>query len=335
MPKLAMKRAFGEMNPVRMGIAGIAILIVLALLALNSGSIIRHFTQTTYSADFADAGGLAPGNSVVVGGLTMGQVSSVALQGNHVHVTFTLRHGGTLGQDTGASISTATLLGTKELAVEPAGTGTLPAGSTIPESRTQSPYDLDQVLSTLTTKASSINAGQVANAFNTIATTLQNSPPELRSALSGVERLSQVIASRDTELTQLLQSASNVTGLLATRSQQIGILINDGNQLMNTLYERRAEIRELLVNVTAVVDQLKGLSLDNQQKIGPALNQLQGVVNLLNANATNLTKTIDGLGRYSLGLGEIVGSGPWFYAYVANIVPTNMAPSVSSLLGGK
>jgi phospholipid/cholesterol/gamma-HCH transport system substrate-binding protein len=334
MPGIGMKRSFGEMNPVRIGIAGIAGLVAIALLALNSGAIIRNFTQTTYHADFADAGGLAPGDSVVVGGLTMGSVQSVALQGDHVAVTFSVKHGGTLGQDTGASIGTATLLGTKELEVDPAGTGTLASGATIPQSRTQSPYDLDQILSTLTNKASAINAGQVADAFNTIATTLKNSPPELRSALSGVQKLSQTIASRDTELTQLLSSASNVTGLLATRSQQIGILINDGNQLMNTLYERRAEIQELLVNVTAVTDQLKGLSLDNQQKIGPALSQLQGVVNTLNANATNLTKTIDGLGRFSLGLGEIVGSGPWFYAYVANIAPTNLAPSVSSLLGG-
>ena len=333
-----MNKSFGEMNPVRIGIVGIAGLLALAMLALNSGMIIRHFTQTTYQADFSDAGGLTPNDNVVVGGLTMGTVDSVSLQGNHVHVTFSLRHGATLGQNTGASISTATLLGTKELEVDPAGTGTLAPGSTIPESRTQSPYDLSQILSTLTNKASAINAGQVANAFNTIATTLQNSPPELRSALSGVERLSQTIASRDNELTSLLSSASNVTGLLATRSQQIGILINDGNALMNTLYERRAQIRELLVNVTAVVDQIKGLAQDNQQQIGGALAQLQGVENLLTSNADNITKTITGLQRYSLGLGEIIGSGPWFYAYVANIVPTNMAPSVASLLpkmGGK
>src|SRR5262249_13081186 len=156
----------------------------------NSGAIIRHFTTTTYHADFADAGGLAPGDSVVVGGLTMGAVQSIALQGNHVHVTFALRHGGSLGQSSGASITTATPLGTKELEVDPAGTGTLAAGSTIPESRTESPYNLDQILSTLTTKASAINAGQVADAFNTIATTLKDSPPELRSALSGVQKLS-------------------------------------------------------------------------------------------------------------------------------------------------
>ncbi|MBO0803618.1 MAG: MCE family protein [Nocardiopsaceae bacterium] len=329
-----MKRSFGEMNPVKIGIIGLVGLLVIAGLALNSGNIIQALTTTTYHADFADAGGLQAKDNVTVGGLTMGTVESVVLQGNHVAVTFALRHGGTLGRDTGASISTSTLLGNKELEIEPAGPGTLPPGGTIPESRTQSPYDLDQILSTLTNKASAINSSQVAKAFDTIASTLQNSPPELRSALSGVRRLSQTIASRDGELTHLLSSASDVTGLLATRSQQIGILINDGDELLNTLYERRAEIRELLVNVTAVTDQLKGLALDNQQKIGPALKQLQGVVTLLNDNANNLTKTIDGLERYSLSLGETAGSGPWYYSYLQNIVPTNLAPSVSGLLGG-
>jgi phospholipid/cholesterol/gamma-HCH transport system substrate-binding protein len=328
-----LRRSFSEMNPVRVGIVGIAGLLVLALLALNSGTIIRHFTTTTYYADFSEAGGLAAGNSVEIGGLTMGTVDAVALQGTHVHVTFSVRHGGHLGSATSATVGTATALGTKELDLQPSGQGTLPAGATIPLQRTTSPYDLSQILSTLTTKASAINASQVAQAFNTIASTLQNSPPELRSALSGVQRLSETIASRDAALTQLLDNASTVTGLLAQRSQQIGILISDGNELLNTLYERRAEIRLLLVNVTAVVDQLKGLSLDNQKQLGPALNQLQGVLNLLNDNANNITQAIAGMQRYSTGLGEIVGSGPWFYAYVANIVPTNLAPLLPSLLG--
>jgi phospholipid/cholesterol/gamma-HCH transport system substrate-binding protein len=328
-----LKHSFSEMNPVRIGIAGIAGLVAIALLALNSGAIIRHFTTTTYHADFSEAGGLAAGDSVEIAGLTMGTVDAVALQGAHVEVTFSVRHGGTLGEDTSATISSATVLGTKELALQPSGSGTLPAGATIPLTRTQAPYDLDQILSTLTTKSSAINAGQLAQAFDTIASTLQNSPPALRSALSGVERLSETIASRDGALTQLLSNATTVTGLLAQRSQQIGILITDSNELLNTLYERRAEIHLLLVNVTEVVDQVRGLALDNQAQLGPALNQLQGVLNLLNDNANNITETIDGLQRYSNGLGEIIGSGPWFYAYVANIVPTNLAPLLPSLLG--
>lgn len=328
-----LKRNFSEFSPVKIAVAGLLGLLLISVAALKSGPIIQYFTTTTYQAEFGDAGGLAAGDTVEVSGLTMGTVKSVALDGDHVRVAFTVRKGATLARDTSATISSATVLGTKELALTSGGTGVLAPGSVIPASRTSSPYDLTQALSTLTTKASAINAGQVARAFNTIAATLKNTPPDLRAALSGVRGLSETISSRDGQLTQLLSAANNVTGVLAARSQQVRALISDGDQVLSTLYERRSEIRVLLANVTLVTDQLKGLAADNQAQLGPALHQLQGVLNLLNANASNLTMAIDGLQRYAGSLGEAVGSGPWFYAYVANIVPTNLVPVLPTLLG--
>jgi phospholipid/cholesterol/gamma-HCH transport system substrate-binding protein len=318
---------------VRMGIAGLSVLTGLTLLALNSGTIIRMVTTTTYHADFTEAGGLAAGDTVQIGGLVMGTVQDVTLQGSHVEVTFSVRHGGHLGTRTGAAIRTATVLGTRYLALLPSGPGTLPAGATIPLARTQSPYSLTDVLSALTTKAAAIDTRQLARSFGTIAATFANTPPALRSALTGLQRLSETIASRDAALSELLSRASAVTGLLAARSGQIRTLITDGDALLNILYQRRAQIRLLLVNVTAVMDQLRGLATDNSRQLGPALKQLQEVLGLLNRNAANITAAIAGLRRYAGGLGEVVGSGPWFYAYVANIVPTNLIPVVPGLLG--
>ena len=320
-------------NTVRIGITGLAVVLALILLALNSGPLIRAVTTTTYHADFAEAGGLTAGDTVRIAGLIMGTVDSVALQGAHVEVTFSVRGGGHLGTTTGAAIRTATVLGTKYLALLPSGQGTLAADSTIPLRRTQSPYNLTEILSTLTTKVGAINTGQLAKSFDTIATAFQNSPPALRSTLTGVRALSETIASRDAALSQLLSHAGAVTGVLAARSHQIGTLITDANELLATLYQRRAEIRLLLVNVTAVIDQLKGLAIDNQRQLGPALAQLQGVLTVLNNNAANITQIIAGLQRYAGSLGEVVGGGPWFYAYLQNIVPTNLVPVVPSVLG--
>lgn len=333
LPKRRLRRNFSERNPLRMGIAGVLGLLLLTMAALNSGAIIQHFTTTTYKANFSDAGGLAPGDAVRVSGVTMGTVNAVTLKGDYVQVTFSVKHGGHLGAGTGAAISSATLLGTKDLTLQPAGTGSLSPGTTIPLSRTTTPYDLTQVVSTLTTQAGQVNAGQLARAFNTIAGTLKNTPPDLRSALSGVQGLSETIASRDGALTQLTQVADKVTGVLAQRTQQIRALITDGDALLATLYERRAEVRELLANVTQVADQLKGLVADNQRQLGPTLHQLEATLSLLNKNNANLTAAINGLFRYAGSLGEAVGSGPWFYAYVANIAPTNMAPLLPTLLG--
>lgn len=327
-----LNRNFSEFNPVKIAAAGFVALVLAALAALNSGAIIQHFTTTTYYADVAEAGGLVPGDSVEIAGITMGTVTGVRLQGTHVLVTFDVRHGGHLGQGTSATISSATALGTKALSLETGGTGTLAPGATIPLARTTSPYDLTQVLSTLTTQTSQINAGQLASAFNTIAGTLRDAPPSLRSALSGVRALSETIASRDSALTSLLSNASTVSGLLADRSQQVGMLMTSGTQLLTTLEQRREQIRELLVNVTDVVQQVKGLAADTNATLGPMLDQLQGVLNLLNANATQLTEVIDGFERYSGSLGDAVGSGPFYYAYIANLVPTNMLPLLPALL---
>ncbi|HZC41805.1 MAG TPA: MlaD family protein, partial [Streptosporangiaceae bacterium] len=180
-----------ERNLVRIGLTGLAALIGLTLLALNSGGIIRDFTTTRYHAAFAEAGGLTAGDTVRIGGLVMGTVQDVSLQGSHVEVTFSVRHGGHLGTGTGAAIRTATVLGTKYLALLPGGQGTLAAGATIPLSRTRSPYNLTEVLSTLTTKAGAINTGQLARSFDTISSAFATAPPELRGTLNGVRRLSE------------------------------------------------------------------------------------------------------------------------------------------------
>lgn len=328
-----LRRNFSEMNPARLGLAGLLVLALAALISLKSGAIIEYFTTTSYQADFSEAGGLTGGDPVEVSGLTVGTVDSVTLQGDHVRVAFSVRNGPALAQDTSATIATASALGTKDLTLTSAGEGTLPPGATIPLARTSSPYDLSRILSDLTVKASAINAGQVARAFTTIAGTLQDTPPALRSALTGVRALSQTIASRDGELTGMLTAAAKVSGVLATRSQQVRALITDGDQLLAILYERRAEIAALLANVTAAADQLQGLAADNQAQLGPALHQLRGVLDVLNANSANITASINGLRRYAGGLGEAVGSGPWFYAYLANVAPTNLAPVLPALLG--
>ncbi len=331
MPKLT--RSFAERNLVRIGIAGVAVVIALALLALNAGTFIRDLSSTTYHADLAETGGLTGGDQVRIGGLPMGTVQAVTLAGNHVDVTFSVNHGGRLGSHTQAAVQTATALGTRYLALESSGAGTLPSGTTIPLSRTQSPYNLTDILSTLTNKAGAINTSQLARSFNTISSAFANSPPELRSTLSGLSSLSETIASRDTALSQLLSNAGAVTRVLGTRSGQIGSLITDGNQVLTVLNQRRDEIRLLLVNVTNVIDELRGLAADNQGQIGPALQQLQGVLTVLNNNAANISQIIAGLYRYSGGLGDVVGGGPWFYAYTQNIIPTNLQPTVPSMLG--
>lgn len=326
------KKRFRERDPRKVGLVGLAVVAVLLAVAMTSGSIYRALTSTSYSALFQEAGGLTAGADVRIGGFTVGQVESVGLDHSRVRVSFTVRRPANLGDLTSAAIKTATPLGVRFLAVLPAGGGELPAGSQIPLSRTTSPYDLSEILGQLTRRTQQLDTAQLAKALDTVSTTLQNTPDGLRTTLDGVDRLARSVANQDQALRDLLSRANSVTGVLARRDRQLSQLFDDGNLLLGELNDRRAVISQLLTTTTSMLDQLTGLVHDNQQQLRPVLQQLHGVLTMLNSDHNLLGSVIQGMNIYAGTLGESVGGGPWFYGYLANLPPTNIAPLLPDVL---
>ncbi|NLE78085.1 MAG: MCE family protein [Rhodococcus sp.] len=308
-----------ERNPVQVGIIGVAISAMIVVATLQYDQLQFISGGTTYHAEFADAGGLAVGDNVMMAGVEVGKVSEIELEGSHVLVTFSIEDGIVIGDATETNIKTETVLGKKALQVDPLGYEAMDVGSTIPLDRTNSPYSLNEALGDLTTTVSELDTDQLNEAFNAMAGALENTPPELRTALEGMTRLSQSINSRDESLRQLLERAEGVTGILAERSGQINSLIVDGNKLFGELERRRRAISQLIVNVSAVSRELSGLVQDNQEQMKPTLDQLNHVVGILQKNKDNIGQALDGLAPYATSLGEAVGSGPFFMAYLQNI----------------
>jgi phospholipid/cholesterol/gamma-HCH transport system substrate-binding protein len=93
-------KSFAERNPVVVGVVGVTLTGVLALVALNYNNLPFVNSQKQYSAYFSEAGGLAPGSDVQVSGYEVGNVSSVSLEGSHVLVKFKLDGSVRLGDRT-------------------------------------------------------------------------------------------------------------------------------------------------------------------------------------------------------------------------------------------
>ncbi|GAA2862121.1 hypothetical protein GCM10010472_19370 [Pseudonocardia halophobica] len=317
---------FRDKNPVVVGAIGlVAILLVLAA-ALNTTSLL-DLRGTAYSALFSEAGGLREGDPVKVGGFEIGRVTGVSLDGPNVRVDFRVTDSkAEVGDRTRASVSVATVLGDKFLKLEPSGTTDQDPGTPIPRDRTVAPYDLPEALSTLTTTAQQIDTQQLSKALDTVSETLDGKGPQLRSAVDGVGRLSTTIASRDAELRELLAHAQGVTGVLAQRSDQVKLLITDGNLLLGELEQRRKDIGELLRNASALAQELNGLVADNREQIEPALDRLNSVLATLQQNEDNIAKILKGAVGYATGVGEAVSNGPFFNAYVQNLIPGNLIP---------
>jgi phospholipid/cholesterol/gamma-HCH transport system substrate-binding protein len=317
-------KSFRERNPVPLGIGAVVTVLVVVLLVLNINSVIGVFGRH-YSAELSEAGGLKQGDPVEVSGLKVGRVSSVKLGGKGVVVEFTLTNDHvSLGDRTTAAVQVATVLGDKALVLTSAGSGRLEGR--IPLSRTTSPYDVTQALSTLTTETGQIDIKQVTTALNTVSSTLTGVTPQLRDAITGIGRLSETIGSRDATLRALLAHANGFSQVLADRSEDMTALVHDGNLLFAVLLQRRNDISTLLTNVSSMAEQLGSLVDKNAKVVGPALKQLNGVVGILQKNKSNLDKSLRGLSVYATGLGEVVASGPFFAAYLQNLLPGNLFP---------
>jgi phospholipid/cholesterol/gamma-HCH transport system substrate-binding protein len=320
-------KSFRERDPVKVGIAGSLGMLALLIALFGVPGLLQSLASSTYTAQFSDVGGLKPQAVVKLNGVEVGAVKSVEIEGEHVAVRFSVRNVGRLGAATRASVKASSLTGGMFLGIEPAGPGRLPSGSVIPVQRTDPPYDVTNALATLS-RTSELN-----RALNTLSDTLANTPAPLRGSLEGLSRLSRTLGSRDVALRELLGHANSVTGVLAQRSDDIIALVTEGNQLVAALNGRREVIQQLLGNVTATIEQLNGLVKDNQRQLGPTLEQLKGVLDLLNRNDRNIAATIHGLNTYAGSLGEAVGGGPWFFAFIQNLPPTNFVPELP--LGAK
>jgi phospholipid/cholesterol/gamma-HCH transport system substrate-binding protein len=309
---------------IRAGFIGAVLIVLVIAIGLQPDRLLQWATSLRYHALFTEAGGVAVGNDVTVSGIKVGSVSSVELDNGDALVGFTVNSKYALGSDTTAHIRTGTLLGERVLSLESAGSGTLDRNQTIPTTRTSSPYSLTDAVSDLTANTAGTNTETLNQSLDTLSATLDQIAPQLGPAFDGVARLSKSLNNRNESLAELLKTAGNVTGIFSERSKQVNTLILNANDLLAVLNERRHAITGLLNATSAVSKALTGIVADNEQKLAPALHQLNEVTAMLEKNRDNLAKMLPGAAKYYLTQGEIVSNGAYYNALVPNISPAQI-----------
>jgi phospholipid/cholesterol/gamma-HCH transport system substrate-binding protein len=314
-------KPFRERNPVIIGLVSIVVIVLLLLAAVNASNLPLIGGGTTYYASFSEASGIKSGDEVRIAGVRVGKVTDVALDNGHVQVAFKISTDDRFGQDTGAAIKIKTLLGQMYLALQPAGPGQLADGAVIPLARTRSAFDVVQAFSGLASRVQDIDLPQLRKSFNTLAAATSTTPQAFQDALKGVSALSSNIAQRDQQLNTLLHNLKNVSGILANRDQDIVTLMKQGDIVLRALVQRRDAIHRLLVSTSTLSTQLTALVDQTRSDLKPALQNLQGVVDLLLKNQNNLDETLRLLAPFYRVFSNTLGNGPWFDTWIQNLPP--------------
>lgn len=308
-------------NLARAGLLGVILMMLVVAVGLQPERLVSWATGVRYQAEFAEAGGLSTGNEVKVSGVNVGSVTEVSLGDRGAVVTFVVKGAVRLGSQTTAHIRTGSLLGARVLTLEPDGRDRLAPGEVIPLSRTASPYSLNEAVNDLTTNVAATDMTTLNQSLDTLSATLDQVAPQLGPAFDGLTRLSRSLNSRSETLDNLLHNAATVTQVLAGRSQQVNTLILNANDLLAVLVEHRQAISELLANTAAVARQLQGLVKDNEAELAPTLDRLNAVTAMLEKNRDNLSRALPGLKKFEITTSESVASGPYYSAYVPNLIP--------------
>lgn len=311
-------KSFTERNSYRMAAIGVGVTAVTVLAALNFDSLPPFNSGKDYSAYFAEASGLTSGTAVQVSGYRVGKVSSVELDGAKVLVTFRVDDV-RLGDRTEAAVTLMGLLGTRVVELTPRGDRELTGP--IPVDRTTPAYELPDALGDLSTTVRGLNTDQLSNSLAVLSDTFSNTPPQLREAVRGVARVSDSLDKRDAQLRDLLRDANAATKVLAERSDEVVGLITNANALLVELKSQSRALDRIFNNLSNLAQQIKGFISENRDALKPALDKLNGVLTIVDNRKDRVLTAIKKLNTYALGLGEAVASGPFFKAYIVNLLP--------------
>src|SRR5690349_8955198 len=249
-------------NRIRNGLMGILVVILVVGVGQSFTTVPMLNAEPTYYAQFKDTGGINAGDKVRIAGVDVGAVKSMEIEGDKVKIGFTL-NGTRIGTDSRAAIRTDTILGRRNVEIEPRGKDVLRVNSVLPVGQTTTPYQIYDAFFDVTKAASQWDTETVKRSLNVLSETLDQTSPHLSAALDGVARFSDTIGKRDDEVRQLLTNANKIAGILGSRSEQIKQLLVNAQSLLGAINERNYAVSMLLERVSSFSDQVKGFIDEN------------------------------------------------------------------------
>lgn len=312
-------RTLQSPNRVRNGLVGVIILALVVMVGQAFAGLPQLFAKPRYYAEFTDAAGIQPGDKVRITGLDVGNVTSLAIKGDHVLIGFNMGDH-VIGYDSRLSIRTDTILGKRVVEIEPRGNKIVYPEGVLPLSQSTTPYQLYDAFSDLTTTTSKWDLKTLKRSLNVLSETVNQASPNLSAALDGIARFSDTIGKRDQQFKDMLASANKVASVLGNRSQQVDRLLVNARVLLGALNERGKAIDYLLENVALVSEQFAGF-VDDNPNLNHVLEQLRTVSDILVKHKQDLADTLVAGSKAATQLNETIASGPYFKVMVVNLVP--------------
>ncbi|MBS2939509.1 MCE family protein [Nocardioides sp. J2M5] len=272
-----------------------------------------------YRAEFTDATGVTKGDDVRVAGVRVGTVGDVEIvDRSRALVTFDVDEGTQVNGGTFASIRYRNLVGQRYISLtqEVGDTARLPAGSTIPLSRTRPALDLTVLFNGFKPLFQALSPEDVNQLSFELIQVFQGEGGTLEGLLAHTASVTSTLADRDQVIGDLIDNLSLVLDHVADRDQQLTRLIQSFRTLVGGLKQDRNAILGSLEDVSALSVETASLVDGIRAPLVRDIKQLRAVAGNVDKNKAELDRALQVLPIKLNKIGRTAIYGSFFNFYL-------------------
>ncbi|MFC7361736.1 MCE family protein [Nocardioides astragali] len=272
-----------------------------------------------YKAEFTDATGVTKGDDIRVAGVRVGTVSEVEIiDRTRALVTFSVDEDTSVNGGTNASIRYRNLVGQRYISLtqEVGDTQRLPAGTTIPVSRTRPALDLTVLFNGFKPLFQALSPEDVNKLSYELIQVFQGEGGTLEGLLAHTASVTSTLADRDEVIGDLIDNLSLVLDHVADRDEQLTRLIQSFRTLVGGLKKDRFAILDSLEDVSALSVETASLIDGIREPFVKDIKELRAVAGNIDKNKAELDRALQVLPIKLDKIGRTAIYGSFFNFYL-------------------
>ena len=292
-----------------------------------------HGPRYELSATFDDVAGMYDGDDVKLAGLTVGEVTDIAVVDGKAHVRFAVDDTVDLPVDSTAAVRWRNLIGQRYLGLEPGTDPHLLAdGDAIANAKDV--VDLGQLVNELVPLARAVSPDQVNDILTTLLQAFEGNDQSFDGLLADADSVLGTLAERDATIDQLLADYDTITTAVASRDSQIGQMVDNLVAISETFAGNDELLDEALVQLGQLSTGLDGILDRSAGDLGLSLDHLAVLTGTAAGHVEQLESALVGLPALFQQLLTTIDRGEWLRVSVLCVtVAAGPCPFPTSVSG--
>jgi phospholipid/cholesterol/gamma-HCH transport system substrate-binding protein len=257
--------------------------------------------QKRITAYFNRAVGVYAGSDVQVLGVRVGAVESVTPRGNRVEVVFTLDREVGIAPDTRAVVIAPSVVSDRYVQLTDLSRGgpVISDGAVIPEARTMTPVELDELYASLNTILTALGPngansdGALSELLDTGAANLEGNGKAFNESVRNFADAARTLSGSAGDLFGTIDELQKFTNMLATNDKQVLDVNAQLAQVSDTLASDREELTTALATLGDALANIQAFIRDNRTAIKSNVDKLARTTQQLVDNRASVAEALD------------------------------------------